>query len=174
MTWKAFNCQLPVKTEDFLRSSTHYTDLFLTNWIIPYPSHSHLVMVKGFTYNMGKNILLGNKSELKVVFQQHVLVGKNCQFFFWTKHFHRVSLLMSGKWIRVKMWRSYMVFWQHQKVYFSIILQVKKRGFYSCKEIFIRSGYNKLLLKQGYMLSVINMNFYVPVCQFSPVSSFLL
>ena len=44
----------------------------------------------------------------------------------------------------------------------NIILQVNKEkstiDFFSCKEIFIRSGYCKSLLNQGYMLFVINMN----------------
>ena len=39
-----------------------------------------------------------------------------------------------------------------------------KKNFCSCKENFIRSGYYKVLLNQGDMLFVININFYVPVC----------
>ena len=38
-----------------------------------------------------------------------------------------------------------------------------KKDFYSCEEIFPRSNYSKLLLNRGYMLFVININFYVPV-----------
>ena len=61
---------------------------------------------------------------------------------------------------------------------FTIILQEKKEkwkiNFYCCKEIFIRAGYSKLLLSQGNMLFVGNMNFYVPVFQLLPDSSTLL
>ena len=47
-----------------------------------------------------------------------------------------------------------------------------KIDFYSCKEIFIRSGYCKpVLLNQGYMLFVINMNFFIPIFQLLPDSS---
>ena len=38
--------------------------------------------------------------------------------------------------------------------------------FYSCKEIFTRSYYSKLLLNQGHMLFVLNMSFYVPFLNF--------
>ena len=58
---------------------------------------------------------------------------------------------------------------------FSIILQVKREKWkidsYGCEENFIRSGSWKLLLIQGYMLFVINMNFYVPVFQLLTDSS---
>ena len=43
-----------------------------------------------------------------------------------------------------------------------------RNWFYSCKEIFIKSGYCKFLLNQGYMLFVIGMNFYVPVFHLFP------
>ena len=40
-----------------------------------------------------------------------------------------------------------------------------KNRFYTCKEIFIGSGYCKLLLNQGYMLFVRNVNFNGPAFQ---------
>ena len=86
---------------------------------------------------------------------------KNWQFFFWPKRLHWVSLLMYGKWGRVKDVRMFS--WQHSKNYFDIILQVKKEkwkiDFYSCEVIFIKSGYCKLFLNQEHVLFVISMNF---------------
>ena len=39
---------------------------FFTNWIIPYSSHSHLVKIDGFKYNMDKILynILGNEWEV--------------------------------------------------------------------------------------------------------------
>ena len=46
-----------------------------------------------------------------------------------------------------------------------------KIDFYSCEEVFVRSGYCKLLLNKGYtLLFLINMNFYVSIFQLLPNS----
>ena len=75
------------------------------------------------------------------------------------------SLLIYDKWRRVKTWNhKHKVFWQDQKIYFSFILQVKKEkwkmDYFSCKQIFIRSGYCKLFLNQGYVIWISMFSFF--------------
>ena len=61
------------------------------------------------------------------------------------------------------------------KIFLYIILKVKKEKwktkFYCRKENFIRSGYCKLLLSQGYILFEVNINLYVSVFHLLPDSS---
>ena len=54
--------------------------------------------------------IVSNEWELKVVYQQNFLFGKKlAALFFCSMRFRRDSLLMYGKWRRVKIWGSYMV-----------------------------------------------------------------
>ena len=58
--------------------------------------------------------ILNNECELKVPYQENSLAEKKVGCcFFWPKGFHGVSLLMYGKWGRIKLWGWCMVFWQH-------------------------------------------------------------
>ena len=83
--------------------------------------------------------VLSNERDLKIVYQQNF--PKNRHVFFRSKCFHRVSL-MHGNFSRVKMGGWYMAFWKHQKIWFSIIFQVKSIRFFN------------FLLNQRYMLFV--------------------